>query len=269
MTAECTTTEHAPDVRIVVSRYAEDLWWLAAPNFRGCDIVVYDKNDGAPDGHGNPPAGATVIPLPNVGREAHTYLHHILENYDALAGVTVFAMGSAAENPEKMAKTAWSLRTAIATRDSAFPDEHLGVPMHEHLGSFVISSYPSSSPSNVARNPDDALLPCPHRPFGKWYAVNELPAVHSTTYHGTFAVSRAHIRQRSKADYARLLAYVDGHPAPEAAHYLERAWLAVFHPIPRSCLLSWSRLLSALHTGNSKIVQRVSGGWVVNITGRW
>ena len=28
--------------------------------------------------------------LPNVGRESHTYLHHIVENWDHLAAVTIF-----------------------------------------------------------------------------------------------------------------------------------------------------------------------------------
>jgi len=34
-----------------------------------------------------------VVPLPNVGRETHTYLTHIVRNYDSLADVTVFTQG--------------------------------------------------------------------------------------------------------------------------------------------------------------------------------
>merc|ERR1719248_86361 len=33
---------------------------------------------------------ATVQQLPNVGRESHTYLHHIVDNYENLANWTVF-----------------------------------------------------------------------------------------------------------------------------------------------------------------------------------
>jgi hypothetical protein len=36
-----------------------------------------------------------VVPLPNVGRESHTILWHIVTNYDRLANLTVFSQGSA------------------------------------------------------------------------------------------------------------------------------------------------------------------------------
>ncbi len=55
-------------MELVVARYAEDLAWLRniPPQIRA---TVYDKNPN--DSH----PGARQ--LPNVGREAHTYLHHI------------------------------------------------------------------------------------------------------------------------------------------------------------------------------------------------
>ena len=40
--------------------------------------------------------------LPNVGRESHTYLHHIVANYDHLASVTVFTQGSISEHPKNV-----------------------------------------------------------------------------------------------------------------------------------------------------------------------
>ena len=35
-----------------------------------------------------------TINLPNIGREAHTYLYHIINNYDNLADINVFLPGS-------------------------------------------------------------------------------------------------------------------------------------------------------------------------------
>ena len=35
-----------------------------------------------------------MIQLPNIGRESHTYLHHIVSRYDTLADVTLFLQGS-------------------------------------------------------------------------------------------------------------------------------------------------------------------------------
>ena len=71
----------------VIAHYSEDLNWLT-PMANHCHI--YHK-------------GREIIPqfkfhqwekLPNVGREAHTYLHHnIINNYNHLSDITVFLQG--------------------------------------------------------------------------------------------------------------------------------------------------------------------------------
>lgn len=69
---------------LVISRYKEDLTWVVDVNI---PILVYDKS------------GATTSaierwwPLPNWGREAGTYLYHIVHRYDSLADVTYFTQG--------------------------------------------------------------------------------------------------------------------------------------------------------------------------------
>ena len=65
---------------IVVARYKEDISWidLVNPEYK---VTVYNKYD-----------GENLIE--NVGREAHTYLHHIIERYDSLADYTVFVQGN-------------------------------------------------------------------------------------------------------------------------------------------------------------------------------
>jgi hypothetical protein len=71
-----------PPLELVVARHTEDLVWLrrVPREFR---ITVYDKGDGSSGG----------IRLPNIGREAHTYLHHLASRRDSLAAVTVFVQG--------------------------------------------------------------------------------------------------------------------------------------------------------------------------------
>ncbi len=72
----------SPPFELVVARCREDLSWLrrVPEEFR---VTVYDKGDGPWTGQR----------LPNAGREAHTYLHHLAECYDTLAGLTVFVQG--------------------------------------------------------------------------------------------------------------------------------------------------------------------------------
>lgn len=71
-----------PRFELIVARYNEDLAWLKRVP-KEFQITVYDKGDGA--------SGA--VRLPNEGREAHTYLHHLSERYDSLANLTVFVQG--------------------------------------------------------------------------------------------------------------------------------------------------------------------------------
>lgn len=68
------------DTEVVVARYKEDLTWTE--HLKGFKVRVYDKGG---DGR--------FESLPNVGREAHTYAHHVAERYDDLAAVTVFSQG--------------------------------------------------------------------------------------------------------------------------------------------------------------------------------
>lgn len=79
-------------IEIVVARYNENLDWLKLlpKNFK---ITVYNK--------GLDDIDVPSIKLPNVGRESHTYLQHIISNYDNLSDKTIFCQGdSIFHNPD-------------------------------------------------------------------------------------------------------------------------------------------------------------------------
>jgi hypothetical protein len=67
-------------IDIVVARYNEDVEWTKAFS----NVFLYNKGEPLPDS----------IPLPNVGKEGHTYYTHICENYDSLADHTIFLQGN-------------------------------------------------------------------------------------------------------------------------------------------------------------------------------
>jgi hypothetical protein len=71
---------------IVIARYNENLDWLKKiKKSKDLKITVYNKG---PDDIDVP-----FIRLPNIGRESHTYLYHIINNYDNLANQTIFCQG--------------------------------------------------------------------------------------------------------------------------------------------------------------------------------
>jgi hypothetical protein len=77
----------APEIGVVVARYREDVSWLAELGLPG---VLYDKGPEPPAGLA---PGIRRETLPNLGREAHTYLSHIIAQYHALPPFTAFLQG--------------------------------------------------------------------------------------------------------------------------------------------------------------------------------
>ena len=72
---------------IVVARYNENLDWLKEiKKSKDLKITVYNK--------GKDDIDVPFISLPNIGRESHTYLYHIINNYDNLADQTIFCQGN-------------------------------------------------------------------------------------------------------------------------------------------------------------------------------
>jgi hypothetical protein len=69
---------------LVVARYNEDLEWLKQIP-KDIKITVYNK--------GLENINIPYIKLPNIGRESHTYLQHIITNYNNLADQTIFCQG--------------------------------------------------------------------------------------------------------------------------------------------------------------------------------
>ncbi len=69
--------------KIVVSRYNEDISWTKKYN-----CIIYNKGNYLEDS----------IKIDNVGREAHTYLRHIITNYHSLEDITIFLQGNPFDN---------------------------------------------------------------------------------------------------------------------------------------------------------------------------
>jgi len=66
---------------IVISSYKEDTSWISNIN-QDVKIYLYNKDN-----------KSNTINLPNIGREAHTYLYHIVTNYNNLSDYIFFFQG--------------------------------------------------------------------------------------------------------------------------------------------------------------------------------
>ena len=71
---------------IVVARYNESIDWLDSINKDKYNIKIYNKGDDN--------INYEYSKLPNIGRESHTYLKYIIDNYENLTDFTIFLQGN-------------------------------------------------------------------------------------------------------------------------------------------------------------------------------
>jgi hypothetical protein len=72
---------------VVVARYNEDVRWT---RFIPAKIIIYNKGGPMMPINGR---DIVILPLQNVGREGHTYLHYIRTRYESLPDVVSFVQG--------------------------------------------------------------------------------------------------------------------------------------------------------------------------------
>ena len=233
---------------MVIARFKEDLAWLPKyenKSFR--NIYIYNKHE-ADNNKDAKDIGCILsgkecikVDLTNEGRCDHTYLYHIISNYDTLADVTIFTKGSSDLHREKK-KLAFTVDKVFETHDTVMSIDEHPIAMHIHAKEFKMNSYRASHPKNYNGVYDihgSKMKPASPRPFGKWFETH-FPGVmvYKAVYSGVFSVSRKHIHQHPKSYYQTFLKELEGHSNPEVGHYIERSWVAIFHPIPDTCLYS-------------------------------
>ena len=75
--------------QVVVARYNENIEWLKQLNVDIFDIIIYNKGSDI-----NADFKCNIIKLKNTGRESHTYLHHIILNYENLPEKIIFTQAT-------------------------------------------------------------------------------------------------------------------------------------------------------------------------------
>ena len=213
-------------LEIVVSRFNEDLNWLKEiPATLYTKITVYNKGDSPIV---CPVNNCTVHQLPNLGRESHSYFHHVIQNYDNLADITLFLPGSVFRKPNKKSQYDRIVEFLTQKRESVIVGAKKAKTNINAEKGFTINSHPLSNNDNRAKNPNSRLDISSIRPLGKWFA-HFFPGeeMRCIAQNGTFAASRDDIRKRSKELYQRLL---ENHSTknPETVHYSERTWSTIF-----------------------------------------
>lgn len=256
-------TSKTEDVEVVVAHYEEDISWIENEKTRddsdaNVRFIIYSKNQN------NPPEEA--LPIPNVGRESQTFLHHIVTNYNSLADWTVFTQASAPGFGFRPNDQESGHMCSGVTWDDYFQSNEDGwyevqtvatrYPEMWHSDRFDMMFQIPTSKGNVCPTDID-------NGWGNWWIEAEHPLIKkqktetdfvppvefynrfvvadasSKTYDhftlnyangGRFAVSRDRILSRPVSYYEDLLRELSKKINPIEGYYMETMWFDVFHP---------------------------------------
>jgi hypothetical protein len=220
-------------VEIVVARYNENMEWIKNEPFNASSYIVYNK--GSNSDFAKTDKFKEEIKLDNVGRETHSYLTHIINNYDnkSLADITVFLPGSV-ELSHKYDKASRLMNKILETSSNsdAFACTLSDEPVFDELKDFKIDNSMSSNENNRKINTDASIQISDIRPYGEWYKStfsNKNIDSKCVTYNSIFGITRETILKNPKSYYEELNNQVNTHHNPETGHFFERAWPSVFY----------------------------------------
>jgi len=227
-----------PDCEIIISRYNESLDWITSEPFNQYNLIIYNK--GQNSNFNKPDNVKKIVDLPNVGKCDHTYLYHIVENYDNLADITIFLPGSC-EMDYKNTKAKKLLNIIQEHNNAVFLYDTISPNIKNDFYDFSLNDWITSNTTNKQINPESSLELSKIRPFGKWYEdiFGEI-TIQYMTYFGIFSVSKKDILQHPKEYYENLISQLNRSSNPEVGHYFERAWVAVFYPMNSTIFISSS-----------------------------
>jgi len=206
-------------VRVIIAKYKENVSWADA---LGYDYIVYDKSD-EPD--------TKSMPLANIGREAHTYLTHIVRHYDQLAPMNVFLQGDPFDHIAEQGKGSVAL-----LRSMLEPIVERMVPF-KGLAWFKLKSDALGNPHELNKPENEGRWPGWGRdiPVGMVFehifdAVMPKEIICRAPT-GNFCVTGERIRTRPKSFYAYCLQLVEADPHDEynTGHAFERLWQHIFN----------------------------------------
>lgn len=184
-------------IGVVIARYNEDVAWALGIKHK---IYLYNK--------GKPNLPINSIQLKNVGREAHTYLHHVVSNYDCLDDYTVFLQGN--------------------------PTDHGFYDTFETVDKFNAFTFLEDFHPFLRKSENFKYLTRPgtdHNLFdsAKQHNINlPIQELYEFVQGAQFAVKKENILIRPKAVYEHLL-HTSSTSGDFFAHTMERMWKYLFN----------------------------------------
>lgn len=207
---------------IVISRYNEEVSWVKTLDQSKLNIFIYNKGDIIENQFSS---GVSIIDLQNIGREAHTYLYHILKNYENLPDKIIFTQA----HPDDHVTSDFTQRISRFI-DSESEFEYFSKDLLEMRlsGDFVEES--GNLNGIFWHNKHTLESPCVTIPS------SIIPDIYSREWvfgpGAIFGVSKNSIRKNSKEFYRGSIEILEKSTDPIysiEAHAFERSWYLIFN----------------------------------------
>ena len=204
--------EPLSDYEVVIAHYNEKLDWVKA--IANHSHVYHKGVEMRP-----PPLQLYAWDkLPNVGRESHTYLYHIINNYDTLPEITVFIQGEGLSPYcfSSFNQIMNNIKKKVSCKIFTHIDEAWGRIRH-------IEKWRKELNSGVMRRSGFTLGEFFLEIFG-FPHPQKIPVC----WGGCLAATRNMIRKHPIDFYRNAISFVNDHKNPEEGHYFERLWATIF-----------------------------------------
>ena len=196
-------------------------------------VIVYSKCNGDPPPHLLEENNLNMEVLPNVGVCDHTYLHHIVTNWESLAHWTVFYKGF--EEKKKCTATEM-IRPDMESYPHLFCCRGNDGPVRKHLQfTPAFHLHHHVSVHNKARS--DYVTA--NKTMGQWAAATfgyanalRLFSFGPQFCHGGYFAASRHTIHRHPISVYEAMIIQQVHMLEEVDHYIERTWDALFR-MPR------------------------------------
>ena len=178
------------------------------------------------------------INLQNIGLHTHSYLYHIVQNYEELSEVTIFLLGSGFRDKKKAKKAEWILRNG--NNCEGFMAQHIWLSDENdyefELPYYEVFDYSKRFLKANSKRFKTKMKRAETKPLGKWIEKNTNQKFPNKRFLRSskciFAVHKNLIHSRPLSYWENLLSLVNSESEDvrnlEVVHFFERAWLSIF-----------------------------------------
>jgi len=215
------------DLEVVISRYNEDVNWIKE-FFPREKVTIYNKGKKDIESKDN----IKVIEIENVGRESHTYLYHIVKNYENLKKYVVFLQGNPfdhngqyflAQIKSRKIKKNSHFKSIIGFNKKKRKFKEMVKESSVNLSKNHLKNTKWKN-TDFSKDYDDIVG------FMRYHNIPMLDPKETMliNWGAQFIVESETIKNKPVAFYEKILSSVSRSVAPIEGHYLERLWDLVF-----------------------------------------